>query len=94
MRTTGRKCPSTWTMRVWANRLGPRCSIKGRKRAVKLGGFTALTLATEGGIFPSKGSRNDRAFGAARPSDRSLLNALIRGLADHMRHERTAEPHH
>jgi|GraSoiStandDraft_24_1057298.scaffolds.fasta_scaffold02583_3 hypothetical protein len=49
-----------------------RYLINRRKRAVKLGDFTALTLPTEGGVFPSKGSRRSEPWGARGPP-RSLM---------------------
>ena len=83
-------------MRVWTNRLGLACSIKQRKRAVKLGNLTALTLPTEGGVFPSKGSRRSKPWGPRGPPTEACWLMLTRGgkiLADPMGHERTGEAH-
>jgi len=84
-------------MRVWTNRLGLACLIKQRKQAVKLGGFTALTLPTEGGRNSIERWPEERALWPAWPSDRSMLghaHAAGKILADPMGHERTGEPDH
>jgi hypothetical protein len=70
----------------------PACSIKRRKRAVKLGGFTALTLPTEGGVFHRKVA-GGTSLRLARPSDRSLLVHAEGTLVDPTGHERTGEAH-
>jgi|GraSoiStandDraft_57_1057295.scaffolds.fasta_scaffold71580_2 hypothetical protein len=46
--------------------------MKQRKRAVKLGDFTALTLPTEGGVFHRK-IAGEASLAAARAFDRRLL---------------------
>jgi hypothetical protein len=71
---------------------GRACSIKRRKRAVKLGGFTALTLPTEGGVFHRKVA-GGTSLRLARPSDRSLLVHAEGTLVDPTGHERTGEAH-
>ena len=57
---------------------GRACSIKRRKRAVKLGDFTALTLPTEGGVFPSKGSRRSEPWGSRGPPTEACWLMLTR----------------
>ena len=60
-------------------------------------GFTALTLPTEGGVFPSKGGRRSEPWGPRGPPTEAcwlMLHAAGKILADPMGHERTGEPHH
>ena len=57
---------------------GRACSIKRRKRAVKLGGFTALTLPTEGGVIPSKGGRRNEPWGSRGPPTEACWLMLSR----------------
>lgn len=70
----------------------PASSIKRRKRAVKLGNFTALTLRRMG-AYPIKRWPEERALGLAQPSDRSLLACWPPGgnLVNPMGYERTGE---
>ena len=71
------------------------CSIK-RKRAVKLGGFTALPFRRRGRISIERWPE-ERAWGSRGRSDRNVLAHACRpakNLAGPMGHERTGEAHH
>ena len=59
---------------------------------MKLGGFTALTLPTEGGVFHRKVA-GGTSLRLARPSDRSLLAHAEGTLVDPMGYERADEAH-
>ena len=63
---------------------------------MKLGDFTALTLPTEGGVFPSKGSRRSEPWDPRGPPTEAcwLMLDARKILADPMGHERTGEAHH
>ena len=46
---------------------------------MKLGDFTALTLPTEGGVFPSKGSRRSEPWDPRGPPTEACWLMLTRG---------------
>ena len=74
---------------------GRACSIKRRKRAVKLGDFTALTLPTEGGVIPSKGGRRNEPWAPRGPPTEAcwvMQHTEGKILADPMGHEPQPNP--
>ena len=60
-------------------RSGPAWSIKRRKRAAKLGDFTALTLPTEGGVFHRKVAGGSEPWNPPGPPTEACWLMLTRG---------------